>query len=287
MNFEVYKIRSKDDLKKAVNFIHKNNFSKKTTIHKISNNFDDRVLGLSIKDRGNIIANIFYYYQPNFEYNNKSYKVINFATIYVLESYRGKGIARLLIENTLKIFNNYIITDYTPVKSIQHLLKKFDFGYMENNRRLIFPIPKFKINLFKNIFSKLEKITEENEKKNIFKNLDNYRQYEIELWKYEKGNDKFIIGLIDRYHKINFTIFNLKLKSKRILWTNNEELLLKHANDIAFKFGYKDKSSFITIDSNSSKKPFFSIKLENQFMIYPNFKVKIPTYGSEFFSNNL
>ena len=97
MNFEVYKIRSRDDLKKAVNFIHKNNFSKKTTIHKISNNFDDRVLGLSIKDRGNIIANIFYYYQPNFEYNNKSYKVINFATIYVLESYRGKGIARLLI----------------------------------------------------------------------------------------------------------------------------------------------------------------------------------------------
>ena len=58
MNFEVYKIKSKEDLKNAINFIHKNNFSIKTSMQKISYNFDNRILGLSIKDNGNIIGNM-------------------------------------------------------------------------------------------------------------------------------------------------------------------------------------------------------------------------------------
>ena len=43
-----------------------------------------------------------------------------------------------MIEKTLEIFKDYIITDYTPVGSIMHLLKKFNFGFMQNNRNLIF-----------------------------------------------------------------------------------------------------------------------------------------------------
>ena len=287
MSFEVYKIKSKEDLKNAINFIHKNNFSIKTSIQKISCNFDNRVLGLSIKDNGNIIGNIFYYYQPNFIYNNKSYKVINFATIYVSKSYRGKGIAKLMIEHTLKIFDNYLITDYTPVGSIESLLKKLNFGYMKNNRNLVLPIPNINMSFFNSFMGKLNKITDENKIKNIFKNLDNYRHYEIELWKYENGMDNFIIGLIDRYHKINIPFLNLKFKSKRILWTDNEKLLLKHANNLAFKLSCSDSSYFITIDTKSENRPLFSIKLKNQFMVYPDIKSKISTYGSEFFSNNL
>ena len=102
MSYEVHKIISRQDLKDAVNFIHSNNFSLKTFEEKISYNLDDRVLGLLIKDKDKIVGNIFYYSQPNFFYKNRTYKVVNFATIFVLQSHRGKGIPRLMIEKTLE-----------------------------------------------------------------------------------------------------------------------------------------------------------------------------------------
>ena len=82
MSFEVYKILSRKDLEDAIKFIHKNNFSLKTTVDKISLNFDKKILGLMIKDNGKIVGNIFYYYQPDFNFNNRIYKVVNFATIF-------------------------------------------------------------------------------------------------------------------------------------------------------------------------------------------------------------
>lgn len=287
MSFEVHKIISRQDLREAITFIHENKFSLKTFENKISFNLDQRILGLSIKENGKIVGNIFYYYQPNFNYNNIVYKVVNFATIFVHHSCRGKGIPRLMIENTLNIFKDYIITDYTPVGNIKHLLKKLNFGYMQNNRNLILPIPKISFDIFKNFFGKLSKINEKEEIDKIFNNLEQYRHYEIELWRYKKGSDNIIIGTIDRNHKKKISFFNLKAKSKRILWTDNEEMLIKYANNIAFNFYILDKFSFITIDTKIKRKLFFSFKLENQFMIFPNLKIKIPTIGSEFFSNNL
>ena len=109
--------------------------------NKISFNEDNRILGLLIKQNEQIVGSIFYYYQPNFRYKNQTYKVINFATIYVLESHRGKGISKLMLNKTLEIFKDYIITDYTPVGSIMHIIKKLNFGFMKNNRSLIFPLP--------------------------------------------------------------------------------------------------------------------------------------------------
>ena len=60
-----------------------------------------------------------------------------------------------------------------------------------------------------------------------------------------------------------------------------------NANNISFKFAKKEKTHFITIDVQSKKRPFFSLKLTNQFMMYPNLGAKVPTDGSEFFANNL
>ena len=287
MSFEVYKILSRKDLEDAIKFIHKNNFSLKTTVDKISLNFDKKILGLMIKDNGKIVGNIFYYYQPDFNFNNRIYKVVNFATIFVQESYRGKGISKLMLEKTLEIFKDYIITDYTPVGSIMHILKKFNFGFMKNNRNLIFPIPLIKFDIFKNFFGKISKVEDREIIKNTFKNLEKYRHYEINLWNYTRGKENLIIGIVDREHIKKFGSLKIKLKSKRVLWSNNDELLLKYSNNIAFNFSLLDKIQFITIDTESDNRPIFSVKLKNQFMMFPKLETKVPTYGSEFFSDNL
>ena len=107
--FKVEVIKSPDQVEKAVKFIHENKFSLKTTKNKISKMNDGKIVGLLILDNEKIVGNIFYYYQQDIKINNKNYKVINFATIYILEEYRGQGIARLMIENTIDIFKNYNI----------------------------------------------------------------------------------------------------------------------------------------------------------------------------------
>ena len=77
VNFEYEVIRSSNQLKQAIKFIHSNNFSLKTSEKKISFNFDSRILGLLIKDNDKIVGNIFYYYQPDFNYNNHTNNVFN------------------------------------------------------------------------------------------------------------------------------------------------------------------------------------------------------------------
>ena len=64
VNFEYEVIRSLNQLKQAIKFIHSNNFSLKTTSEKICNKFDNRPLGIIFKEQKKIIASIFYYYQP-------------------------------------------------------------------------------------------------------------------------------------------------------------------------------------------------------------------------------
>lgn len=287
MNYKICKIISKNDLQDLLNFIHSNNFSLKTNLSKISLSFDKRILGLMIKDFEKIIGNIYYYYQPDFHFMNQTYKVVNFATIFVDKSYRGKGISQLMLNKTLEIFKGYIITDYTPVGSIMHILKKLNFGFMQNYRNLILPIPIIKLNFFRHIFGKLTKVNDKDVILNNFKNLEKYRQYEIDMWSYTFANETILLGVIDRVHFKKLGFLKFKFRSKRVLWTNNEDLLLKYSNNISFKFSLLDKTQFITIDTKKNNKRFFSIQLKNQFMMYPKLNTKVPTVGSEFFSNNL
>jgi len=287
MSYEISEIISEQDLKDAIKFIHSNNFSLNTCKDKISYNKDNRVLGLVIKYEGKIVGNMFYYYQPDFKYKDRDYKVVNFATIFVLEAHRGKGISKMMLNKTLEIFENYIITDYTPVGSIMHIIKKLNFGFMQNYRTVVFPIPKIKFNFNLNYSGVLSRIKDNFLIKEVFKNFDQYRRYEIDLWKYTFEKDNLILGAINREHIRKIGFFKIRLKSKRILWTNNEELLCKYADNISFKFAKEEKTHFVTIDTKNKKRPFFSLALKNQFMMYPNLDTKIPTDGSEFFANNL
>ena len=100
INFEHEIIRNSNQLKKAINFIHQNKFSLKTTSEKICNKFDNRPLGIIFKKQKKIIASIFYYYQPQINIKSKKYKVLNFGTIYVSSEYRGQGIPRIMIKKT-------------------------------------------------------------------------------------------------------------------------------------------------------------------------------------------
>ena len=282
--FHTVEIVNENELEKAIKFIHQNNFSPETTIEKICNNFDGRTLGLIINNEDNeIIGSIFYYYQPSIKISEIKYKVINFSTIYIKKEYRGMGLLSLMLNKTKAIFSDYIITEYTPVPKVTHLLLKMGFGYMKNNRSLILPIPKPKSFVELKI-GELEKINDPEIKNEVFNQLENYRKYEITLWRYKNKNINILLGTTIKNHSRNFFKLNIKTSSIRVLWTSNENFLLEEANNIAFLFFLRTGYKFITIDCEDSKRPFFSIKLNNQFMTFPKLNIKVSTIGSEFFS---
>ena len=280
VNFEYEVIRSSNQLKQAIKFIHSNNFSLKTTSEKICNKFDNRPLGIIFKKQKKIIASIFYYYQPQINIRSKKYKVLNFGTIYVSSVYRGQGIPRMMIKKTLSLFKNYIITDYTPVGAIESLIKSMNFGYMKNYRYLVLPIP----NLFSRGGIKKKHLSNEIGK---FPKLQHYRKHDINLWEYERGENRFMIGTVNRFHEKIIKKVKIKIKSTRILWTDNEVKFAKELNNLAFLFYLKNNSKFITCDLGFKINSIFLLKMKNQFMMFPNLNIKINTLGSEFFANNL
>ena len=280
INFEHEIIRNSNQLKKAIKFIHQNKFSLKTTSEKICNKFDNRPLGIIFKKQKKIIASIFYYYQPQINIKSKKYKVLNFGTIYVSSEYRGQGIPRIMMKKTLSLFKNFIITDYTPVGPIEHLLKKMNFGYMKNYRYLVLPIP----NLFSRGRIKKKHLYNEIRK---FPELQHYRIHDINLWEYKRGKNRFMIGTINRFHEKIIKKVKIKIKSTRILWTDNEVKFAKELNNLAFLFYLKNNSKFITCDLGFKINSIFLLKMKNQFMMFPNLNIKIDTLGSEFFANNL
>jgi len=283
-NFRIKKITNKKELTKAINFIHAHGYSLKTSVEKICINFDGRVLGLVIKSQTNeTIATIFYYYQPTIIINGISYKVVNYSTIYIKKQHRGKNLLTLMLSKTKEIFSNYLITGYTLDPRVRHISKKMGFGYMQNHRSLILPIPKptsileFKLGI-------LHKFSNSETYNKIFKQLDNYRKYEITLWRYQKNDADILLATTFNNHKRSFVKFKIKTTSVRILWTNNEKVLLKESNNIAFLFFLHSGCKFLTADCGSPIRPFLSLKLENQFMVFPKLNTRISTIGSEFFS---
>ena len=283
--FNIIKIINKNILDEAINFIHRNNFSFETEQRKICKNFDGRILGLVLKNnKEKIVACLFYYYQPDIEVEKKKFKVVNFSTIFIDEEFRGKGLLSMMLKKTIEIFEGYIITDYTPVPKVRHLLSKLGFGYMKNNRKLILPIPRLS-SIVKFKIGNLEKL--KNKKDifdKIFNNLDSYRDYEIDLWKYSKNNKEIIIGTTFKNHKKTFVNFKIQTSSVRILWCNDEKFLLKEANNLSFLFYLKTSKKFITIDTELDYKQIFSFTLQNQFMLFPKINIKVSPIGSEFFA---
>ena len=283
-NILIKKITNELELTKAIKFIHDNTFSLETSTKKICTNFDGRVLGLTLNTAENsIIGSIFYYYQPMVKINNIKYKVINFSTIYIKKEYRGKGFLTLLLKKTKEIFIDYIITDYTPVPKVRYLLLKLGFDYMKYYRRLILPLPNPRCLLnFK--IGTLKKIDDQNMYDDVFKTLEDYRKYEITLWNYQKNNINILLGTTFKNHHRNFSLLKIKTSSVRILWSSDEERLLTEANNIAFLFFLRLRKSFVTIDCGEPNRPIFSLKLNNQFMVFPKQNVRISPIGSEFFA---
>lgn len=284
MSYNICPIKDKETLIKAINFIHLNNFSKETKIEKITKSFDgNKIFGLTASYNNEIVGVIFYYYQPDFRFENKIYKVVNFSTMYVTKDHRGL-LPFFLLKKTKKLFNDYIITDYTPIKNIEAMLLKLGFGYMKNYRKLVLPIPLINLKLFYSELGSLNKVEDEEIYKKIFLPLNQYRLYKINIWKFNRNGKNLLIGVTDAKHERNFKFLKLKSRSKRILWTDNEDLLTEEINRISFLFFLKQRTHFVTIDTKDYKKIYFSFNLKNGFMIYPNIPVKIPTDGSEFFS---
>ena len=283
-NSHIKEITNKEELTEAIKFIHDHNYSLETTVEKICNRFDGRTLGLILKKNdGEIIATIFYYYQPEAKINEIRYKVVNYSTIFIKDQYRGKGLLTLMLNKTKEIFPNYLITGYTLDPKVRHISSKIGFGYMENYRRLILPIPKLQ-SIMKFKIGKLSKVSEPAVYSEIYKELDDYRKYEIILWRYQKNDIDILIGTTIIKHKRNLFKLKIKTYSLRILWTNNEKVLLKESSNMAFLFLLELGSKFLTTDFESKKKPLFSFGLENQFMVFPKLKVRVSPIGSEFFS---
>lgn len=283
-NFHVEKIVNKDELSYAINFIHDHDYSLETSSEKICVNFNGRILGLIIKNKNyEIIGTIFYYYQPAIMINNINYKVINYSTIYIKEQYRGKGLLALMLDKTKELFSNYFITGYTLDPKVRRASLKIGFVYMKNHRSLMLPIPKPSSILEFNV-GKLYKVSETETYNEVFKKLDNYRKYEITLWRYKKNGANILLATTFNNHERKLFKFKIKTSSVRILWTNNEEILLKEGNNIAFLFLLQSGCKFLTTDCESHIRPTFSIKLENQFMVFPKLDTRVSPIGSEFFS---
>ena len=283
-DFNIIKIINKNSLDEAIDFIHRNNFSFETEQRKICKNFDGRVLGLLLKNnKEKIIACLFYYYQPDIKVEKKIFKVVNFSTIFINEEFRGRGLLSIMLKKTIEIFEGYIITDYTPVPKVRHLLSKLGFGYMKNNRKLILPIPNL-VSITKFQIGNLEKLENKYIFEKVFDCLDRYRDYEIDLWKYSKNNKDIIIGTTFKNHKKTFLNFKIKTSSVRILWSNDEEFLLREANNLSFLFYLKTSKKFITMDTELDHKKFFAFTLQNQFMVFPKINIKVSPIGSEFFA---
>ena len=283
-DFNIIKIINKNSLDEAIDFIHRNNFSFETEQRKICKNFDGRVLGLLLKNnKEKIIACLFYYYQPDIKVEKKIFKVVNFSTIFINEEFRGRGLLSIMLKKTIEIFEGYIITDYTPVPKVRHLLSKLGFGYMKNNRKLILPIPNL-VSITKFQIGNLEKLENKYIFEKVFDCLDRYRDYEIDLWKYSKNNKDIIIGTTFKNHEKTFLNFKIKTSSVRILWSNDEEFLLREANNLSFLFYLKTSKKFITMDTELDHKKFFAFNLQNQFMVFPKINIKVSPIGSEFFA---
>jgi hypothetical protein len=285
MSYNIYPIKEKESLNKAIKFIHLNNFSKETEIERVSKLFSaNKIFGLMATYNNNdIVGVIFYYYQPNFKFDNKIYKVVNFSTMYVTKEHRGL-LPFFLLKRTKKLFEDYIITDYTPIKNIEVMLLKLGFGYMKNYRKLVLPIPLINRKILSYGFGSLSEIEDKEVYKKIFLRFDQYRSYKINIWKFYRNGKTLLLGVANAAHERKIGFLKLKSYSKRIIWTDNEDLLAEEVNNISFLFFLKQKSHFITIDTGSYKKVYFSFNLKNGFMIYPDIPVKIPTEGSEFFS---
>lgn len=277
------KIKKKTQLIEAIEFIHKNNFSTNSTPQKISKSFDGRTLGLVVKNNQEIIASIFYFYQPKIKVGKKLFNVVSFGTLFVAPNYRGQGLVKKIIQYTKKNFKNYLITTYTPISKTQKTLKTLNFVYMKNYRYLIFPYF-FHLNQNKKKISVFNKL-EINKKNIIYSDLEQYRKYDIELWQYKFRSESVIFGAISRNHQINLKLFQIKFKSKRILWVNNEKIFAKFSKNIATYFKNLFNFKFITFDTSINKMPFFCLSLSNQFMVYPPKNIRVCTKGSEFFSN--
>ena len=285
MSYNIYPIKEKESLNKAIKFIHLNNFSKETEIERVSKLFStNKIFGLiATYNNNDIVGVIFYYYQPNFKFDNKIYKVVNFSTMYVTKEHRGL-LPFFLLKRTKKLFEDYIITDYTPIKNIEVMLLKLGFGYMKNYRKLVLPIPLINRKILSCGFGSLSEIEDKEVYKKIFLQFDQYRSYKMNIWKFYRNGKTLLLGVANAAHERKFGFLKLKSYSKRIIWADNEDLLAEEVNNISFLFFLKQKSHFITIDTGSYKKVYFSFNLKNGFMIYPNIPVKIPTEGSEFFS---
>ena len=285
MSYNIYPIKEKESLNKAIKFIHLNNFSKETEIERVSKLFStNKIFGLiATYNNNDIVGVIFYYYQPNFKFDNKIYKVINFSTMYVTKEHRGL-LPFFLLKRTKKLFEDYIITDYTPIKNIEVMLLKLGFGYMKNYRKLVLPIPLINRKILSCGFGSLSEMEDKEVYKKIFLSFDQYRSYKINIWKFYRNGKTLLLGVANAAHERKFGFLKLKSYSKRVIWTDNEDLLTEEVNNISFLFFLKKKSHFITIDTGSYKKVDFAFNLKNGFMIYPAIPVKIPTEGSEFFS---
>jgi len=133
-------------------------------------------------------------------------------------------------------------------------------------------------------FGSLSKVEDEEVYKKIFLSFDQYRSYKINIWKFYRNGKTLLLGISNISHERTFAFVKLKSYSKRVIWTDNEDMLAEEVNNISFLFFLKEKSHFITIDTESYKKIYFAFNLKNNFMIYPNISAKIPTNGSEFFS---
>ena len=120
-------IKEEKELKESISFLRigmdwSKNKACKVVKSIISNNRNLGIYGYVLKSNSNKIMGVILIFDQGFI---NDFKMINISSWYVKPKYRGYY-SLSMIEKLLNDFQNFIITDLTPTKSVYKILKSLD-----------------------------------------------------------------------------------------------------------------------------------------------------------------
>ena len=223
---------------------------------------------------------------------SKKYKIISLMAWYSKKSCRGIN-SILFAEKLYKflISNEFIITDYTPSKTVSLILQKLNFKSMNGFRKkdlIILKPHKLLCSFMSNKNSRILETKSENFPFKKFK-VTNYADTDFITLDTIKKQTSFCC--ISRIVKKKIIGLKVSLPTVHIIWSEDQKHLIENWNILCFLLFKKYKSVCIIADFESSfsanNELYFEINQLNYLISSDNKDVKfIPPLGSELCLSN-
>lgn len=254
----IKKIKSFDELLKSITFLRLNfgwsrEYAKKIfdSLVKDKNKIDFYGFSLN-EDEGGIVGVILTLYQGIFVHDGKEIIMINLSSWYVLKKYRGYH-AIFMLKKINKELCNFVITNFSPNKNAQAILKAVGFKQLQTCTKNFY-IYKFFINIFNEL--RFKRVLEY-KNKHINLSLDKKINYRDSTYIRLRIKDNVLILLITESHLVrNFRFINklnLKVSRLHILWSSDNYLFKDNFSSILSFLFCKYKTFMISNHCLNSK----------------------------------